>query len=150
MDNIFRADVWKKGHPNNQFQNYKGIDNSHKFHQNNHNSCQFPTGTMSFQVSQQIKPGDDISFSVNTIKHFRSRIGEKYALQKKTNTLWDATKLQDIVIHEVMETITMMNDNKIEQSVHEAADEIYRASLINTSTWCYPIKLTIYRYCHCC
>ena len=51
-----------------------------KGHQINHNNGQFPTGTVSFQASQQIKPGNDISLS-STMKHFLSRIGEKYTLQ---------------------------------------------------------------------
>ena len=56
----------------------------------NHNSGQSPTGPISFQASQQIKVGDDISLSVNKIKHFLSKIGEKYSLQKKSNTLSNA------------------------------------------------------------
>ena len=65
-----------KGHPNNKFQKYKKIDISHKVHQNNHKSGQFPIGTIVFQASQQIKVADDILLSVNTIKHFLGNISE--------------------------------------------------------------------------
>ena len=40
-------------------------------------------GTLSFQVSQEIKPGDDISLSASTVKCFLNMIEEKYALLEK-------------------------------------------------------------------
>ena len=51
-------------------QNYKRIDNPQNFHNNGNNNNIFPTGTLSFHISQQIKPDDNISSSINTIKHF--------------------------------------------------------------------------------
>ena len=72
-----------KGHPSNNFQNYKKINNSHKFCQKNYNSGQFPAGTLPFQASQQIKAVDDILMSVNIINCFLSKIGEKYYLTKE-------------------------------------------------------------------
>ena len=51
-----------------------------KFHQINCNRRPFSLGTLSIQVSQPIKPGDDISLShvcVSAVKHFLSRIGER-------------------------------------------------------------------------
>ena len=71
------------GHPTNKFPKYKKVNNPQMFCQKNHNSDHFHTGTISFQASQQIREGDDVLLSVNTIKHFLGKIGEKYTLQKK-------------------------------------------------------------------
>ena len=49
-----------KGHFNSKLQNYNKTNNFQKFHQNNYSSSQFPTGTLSFQASENFKPGDDI------------------------------------------------------------------------------------------
>ena len=113
-----------EGHPNNNFQICKKINNSHKFCQMNPNKGQLHTGTILFQALQQIKASDGILFSVNTIRCFLGKTAEKYTLQKKSNTLSDAPKSQDIVINEVLETITMTNDNHRDRSepVHKAAD----------------------------
>ena len=40
--------------------NYKRIDSLQKFHDNRNNNSTFPTRTLSFQASQQIKVGNDI------------------------------------------------------------------------------------------
>ena len=68
---------------------------------------------------------DDISLSVDTRKHFLSKIGERYALQKKSNIKFDAPKSQGVLINEVTKTITMTNDNHTDRTepVHKAADE---------------------------
>ena len=89
----------------NKFQNYKKINNSFKLHQNNHNNSEFPTGNLSFQASQKIGPDDEIALSVSTIKHFYGRVGEKYTLQKKSNTSVDPPNSQDVMVNVVMETI---------------------------------------------
>ena len=47
-------------------------------------------------ISIHIKPGDDISSTVNMLKGFLSKVGEKYALQKKSNAPSDIPKLQEI------------------------------------------------------
>ena len=80
----FQSRYMKKSYLNNKSPNYKKTDHSHKLWQNYHNGGQFPTATISFQVSMQVKPGDDISSTVNMIKFFFSKIGEKYSLQKKS------------------------------------------------------------------
>ena len=64
VDHILQSRYMKNKDQPNKFWNYKKIDNSHRFHQNIHDSCQFPTDTISFQTSQKIKAGDDISLSV--------------------------------------------------------------------------------------
>ena len=46
-----------------------------------------PTGTISFQVSKQVKPGDDISLTVNLIKDFLSKIGEVYFTKEVKNSI---------------------------------------------------------------
>ena len=62
---------------------YKRVNNLHKFHDNRSNDNMFHTGTLSFQASQQIKSADDISFSINTTKHFLCKIAKIYSLKKK-------------------------------------------------------------------
>ena len=71
-----------KHHSINKFQNYKKPYNAHKIDKNIHSSSQFSTGALSFQLPQHVKPGDNISLNVNTNKHFLSKLGEKYTLQK--------------------------------------------------------------------
>ena len=101
-----------KCHSNNMLQNYKKAHNSHKFNENTHNSSQFPTLTLSFQASQQVQPGGDISLSVNTIKHFLSKLSEKYTLQKKSTTPSDPAKSQNVTVNEIVEIVTMTDDKK--------------------------------------
>ena len=81
-----------ESYPSEKFQNCKKIDNSHKSQQNDHNNGQFPTSTISFKASKQVKPCDDISPTVNTIQHLLGKIGEKYTLQMKSNTSSDIPK----------------------------------------------------------
>ena len=106
-----------KCHHNNKVQNYKKINNSHKF---------LPTGTIYFQASQQIKPGDDILLSVSKMKHFLSTIGEKYTLQKKSNTSSDAPNSQHFMLNEVTETIITMDDKQTDtaEPAHKSVDEV--------------------------
>ena len=63
-------------------QNCKRMEIPQKFHDHRNNNT-LPTGTLSFQASQQIKSGNDISFSINTIKCFLGKLCEKYSLKKK-------------------------------------------------------------------
>ena len=82
-----------KGYPNNKFQKYKIINNPYKLCQNKYTNGQFPTGAISFQASQQIKAGDDISIECQHNKvFFFGKMGEKYTLQRKSNILSDAPK----------------------------------------------------------
>ena len=109
-----------------------------KSHQNDCNGSQFPTGTLSFQESQQIKPYDDILMSVSTIKHFLGRIGRKYTLKKKINTSSDAPSSHNVRVNEVMETMTTTSDNKeTHQMQHKKQlTKIYWVSSISTFTSC--------------
>ena len=102
------------------------INNPHKSQQNYHNNCQFSTDTISFQVSKQVKSGDDISSTVNMIKSFLSKKGEKYTLQKKSNTLSEISKSQGAAVHEVMDTITLTHYNHTDrvQPLHKTANEL--------------------------
>ena len=58
-------------------QNCNRNDNSHKFHDNRKTKSMLPMGALSFQASQQIKSGDDISLSINPIKCFPGKIDKK-------------------------------------------------------------------------
>ena len=49
---------------------YQRINNPQKFHNNRSNTNTLPTGTLPFQAFQQIKSSDEISFNINTAKHF--------------------------------------------------------------------------------
>ena len=86
------------------------MQNPHIPWQNYHNNGMFPTGTISFQASKQVKPGDDISSTVKMLKCFLSKLGNHYTLQVKSNTLSDIPK-QEVTVNEVMETITLIHDN---------------------------------------
>ena len=100
----------------------KKIDNPHLSLQNYHNNDQFPTDTISFQVSKPVQPGDDISSTINTIKCFLSKIG-KNTLPKTSNTLSDIPKLQNIAVIEVMETVTSTYISHVDRAepLNEAA-----------------------------
>ena len=72
-----------KSNNNNKFQkqdnhttNYKRNNFTQSFHDNRNKSIMFPTGVLSLQVSQQIRSDDDMSVSINRIKHFLRKIGE--------------------------------------------------------------------------
>ena len=80
VDHISRGGMKIKNYSNDKSQNYKKIDYPHKFWQNYHNNSQFPTCTISFQASKQVKLGDDILSTVNMIKCFISKIGDKFTL----------------------------------------------------------------------
>ena len=84
-------------------QNYKRIDNPQKFHDNRNNNSTFPAGTLPFQASQQITSGDEISFSIHTIKCFLWKRGEKYSLKKKPDNWTKDLKSSKATI-KIMET----------------------------------------------
>ena len=52
------------------WQNYQGSNYTQIFHDSKDNSNMFPTGTLAFQAMQQIKSGENLSVSINTIKCF--------------------------------------------------------------------------------
>ena len=81
-----------------------------------HDNCQFPTGIISFQVSKQVKPGDDISSTANIIKCFLGKIGKKYTFQKRSNTPSSIPKLQEIAVNKVMETITYTHNSQADRA----------------------------------
>ena len=144
VDHISRVDEQKLRSPSNKFQNFKKFNNSCKFQQKNHRRGQFPTGTKSFQASQQIKAGDDISLSVNTVKHFVSKIDERFTFSKNETPC----PIPDIAINKVLETITSTNDNHTEQSqyMRQLMKKICPASLTNTPNLMSPkARVTIYR-----
>ena len=45
----------------------------------------FLTGTLSFHSSKPIRPGDNMLVSIDTIKSFIGKIGEKYSFKKKSS-----------------------------------------------------------------
>ena len=108
-------------------------NNSHKFFENNCNSSHFSTGTLSFHASQQIKPGDDISLSVDPIKHFLGKSGERYTLQNKSNASPNSPKSQDVSANEITENITTTDDKQIDktESVHKVLNEENLLSLFD-------------------
>ena len=71
--------------------------------------------------------------TVNRMKCFPGKIGEKYTLQKKTKTLSDSPKSQEVVINDVMETINLTHDSHTDRAepVYEAADEENLLSLFD-------------------
>ena len=51
-------------------QNYMGNNYKHEFFDNKSSSNMFPTGTLSFQATQQIRSGDEMSLNIDIIKCF--------------------------------------------------------------------------------
>ena len=83
-------------------------------------------------------PGDDISLSVNTIKHFYGKLGEKYTFQKKSTTPSDPPKSQNLTVNEIVETITMTDDKLIDtlESLYKVVGEENLLSLFDqNSDW---------------
>ena len=59
----------------------------------------FPSGTLSFQASQEIRSGKDISLNINTTKFFLGKIGEQYNLKMKThNTPEDSKSMESTIM----------------------------------------------------
>ena len=114
-----------KSYHNDKFQNYQKIDNPQKSRQNYHKNDQFPTATILYQASKQVKPGDDISLTINMIKHLFSKINKKYTLLKKSNTLSNIPKSQEGTGNEVMETITLTHNSLTDRAepLHKAANK---------------------------
>ena len=82
----------------------------------------FPTGTLSFQASQQIRPGDGISFNINMIKCFLGINRQKIKFKKKKQDIPSKDlKSPEAAINEIIETIIMkiilivMNQNITQQ-----------------------------------
>ena len=63
---------------------HKGNNYTDKFHNNKSNM--FPMGTLSFQASQPIRSGNDMLVSIDTIKCFLGKIGERYSFKKKPDS----------------------------------------------------------------
>ena len=59
----------------------------------------------SFHASQQIRSGDDISFTMNTFKCFLGKIGEKYTLKEKTDNTSEDSKLLKATVNKMMKNI---------------------------------------------
>ena len=134
VDHSFRKDSPKmKATPIKSPETTSKLDNSFKAWKNSHKNGQHLTAIISFQLSKQKKSGDTISLTVNAIKHFLSRIGEKYTLHKKSNTSNDTPKSWEAAVKEVMKTITStyyIHTYKAEP-LYEAADEEDQLSLFD-------------------
>ena len=65
-----------------------------------------------------------MSVSVNTIKHFLGKLGEKYNLQKKPETQHDSTPLTEESVNEVVQAVmTWENDPSTKDSSHSVVGE---------------------------
>ena len=107
------------------------MDNPNK-PQQNYDNGQFPTGTISFQVSKQVNPGDDISSTIKIINCFLGKLGKNYTLQKKSNTPSNILK-QEVTVNEVMETTTFTLISEMDRVALscETTDEEDLLSLFN-------------------
>ena len=63
----------------------------------------FPTGALSFQVSQQIKSGDDLSVSINTIKHFL-RKGRENIASRRNYFIHESLMSPEVTVNAVKES----------------------------------------------
>ena len=71
-------------------QTHKNNNYTDKFH-NNKNNHMFLTGTHSFQASQPVRSGQDMLVSIDTVKCFLCKIGEKYRFKKKLESEHEKT-----------------------------------------------------------
>ena len=62
---------------------------------------------LSFQVSLQTRSFDDLLLSINTIKCFYGKMGEKSSFKKKTNNLHESLESPEATVNDIMESITM-------------------------------------------
>ena len=112
--------------------NCKGTNNSQNFCDSRSNNT-FPTRTLQFKALQQINPSDDISFSINTLKYFLRKIGER---KKKTDHPLKDLNSSEATMHEIMETITS-NESDISiknQHKNQIVSKIYYIYSNNTPT----------------
>ena len=87
-------------------QTHKGNNYTDRFHNNKKNSNLFPVGTLSFQASEPIRSGKDMLLSIDTIKFFFSKIGERYSIKRKLGSQVKNNISTESSVNEVMETIT--------------------------------------------
>ena len=84
----------------------------------------FPMGILSFQVSQPIRSGKDVSVSIDTIKNFLGKLGERDSLQKKLETQHDSAPSSEESANEVMQSVmTLENDPLTQDLSHSVAGE---------------------------
>ena len=97
-------------------QNYKESNYTQKFCDNRNNCNMFPTGTLPFQVSQQIKSGNSLLVSISTIKKFFRKISKKYSFKKKSNNQHESLKSPESSVNEFMESKTTNKITKVAKS----------------------------------
>ena len=78
---------------------------TNKFDNNKTSKNMFPTGTLLCQASHPITSGKDMSASIDIIKHFLGKLGEKYSFKKKLHTQHDSTPSAEEYVHEVMQAV---------------------------------------------
>ena len=71
----------------------------------------FPTGMLSFLTSQKIRSSDIMSISIDTIRHFLEKIGEKYTFKNKPNNQHENPKPSEPTINKVMQGIIINENN---------------------------------------
>ena len=71
----------------------------------------FPMGTLLFQASQPDRSGKDMLVSIDTIKCFLDKIGERYSFNKKPDSQVEKKMSPGPSVNEVMETI-MKDENE--------------------------------------
>ena len=82
------------------------------------------TGTLSFLASQPIRSSKDMLVSIDTIKHFLSKIGEMFSFKKKQESQHENAASSESSVSEVMEAVmTNENDPSSQDAVCNVIDE---------------------------
>ena len=114
---------------NNEFQNktttqqnYKVNNTTNKFHDNKSNSNMLPTGTLSFQKSQPIRPGDNMSVGIDTNKCFIGK--QEKSIVSRRNQRTNKMQSPEPTIDEVMESIARNKNYPVsKEPTSNATDE---------------------------
>ena len=112
-----------KSNGNNKFQNKSATQQmaksiyTDKVCNNKTSNQMLSLGTLSFQMSQPIRSGKDMSVSIDAIQLFLGKLGETYSLQKKLETQHDREPSSEEPVNEVMQAVMTWQNDTIDQGL---------------------------------
>ena len=74
-------------------------------------------GGHSFQASHPVKSSKDMLVSIDTIKHFLSKLGEQYSFQKKPETQHDSASSSEESVNEVVQAVMAWKNDPLTQNL---------------------------------
>ena len=89
-------------------------------------------GTLLFQVSQLIRSIKDMLVSIDAIKHFLGKIGDRYSFKKKLESQHENTTLSDSSVNEVMKAVMTCEDDP---STQDPVCSVYRWRWFDGTIW---------------